>query len=141
MPLHRLLTLLVCAVLVAGCGSQPAATQEFEGQERAIADTVEDIQRAAERREADRICRDFVSAELAERIGAGGTDCVDELRKAIADAAVVELEVQDIEIQAGGRTATARVRGDGERETVREFSFVRGGDPERWRVESFGTSG
>ena len=133
-------TLLAVALAAAGCGSQPSSAEEFEGDERAVAETVEDLQRAAERQEADRACRDFLSEELAGRIAAAGQNCQEELEKAIADADAVELEVEDVQVD--GTTATARVRGEGEPEdVVRTLEFVKGGDPARWRVDSFAASG
>lgn len=134
------ITLLAVAFAAGGCGSQPSSAEEFEGDERAVAETVEDLQRAAERQEADRACRDFLSEELAGRIAAAGENCQEELEKAIADADVVELEVEDVQVD--GTTATARVRGEGEPEdAVRTLEFVKAGDPERWRVDSFAASG
>lgn len=132
-----LLPLLLTASVLAGCGAPPSSAEDFEGEARAVAETVEDIQRAAERQETDRICRDFLTDALGQSVAAGGQTCQEQLEKSVEDVDVFELEVEDVEVN--GTTATATVRGESEPEdSVRRFRLEKTGQPARWRVDSFG---
>lgn len=143
MPARACFLLIVAlAAVAAGCGTPPSSAEDFTGQEREVAEVVEDIQRAGERNEADRICGDFLTERLEDGLGERGSDCTAELEKAIEDADSFELEVQDVTVQ--GTTATARVRGEaGGRDTVQTYRLVKGtkdGQPTRWRVDDFGSA-
>jgi hypothetical protein len=127
---------IVLAVLAAGCGASASSAGDFEGEERQVADVVEQLQTAGESGDAAEICSEVLSSELREEMQAAGVNCEQELDKAIQDADDFELEVEDVTIS--GDTATARVRGgEGDEETVRTFEFAREGDG--WRATSLGS--
>ena len=127
---------LLAAAALAGCGQSSSATQ-FEGAERDVAQVVEDLQRNAERRNAEDICARVLAESLQDKVGRGST-CVEEMGKAVEDADTFQLEVEDVTIT--GATATARVRGTNQADgVVRTFRLAReGGD---WRISSFGAPG
>jgi hypothetical protein len=127
---------LVLAALAAGCNSGASSTSDFEGEEKRVAEVVEDLQSAGETGDARAICEDIVATSLSDRIKAAGSTCEQELEKAIEDADDFELEVEDVTIQ--GDTATAKVRGqDKGAERVRTFEFEREGSS--WRATDLGT--
>jgi hypothetical protein len=127
---------LVLAALVAGCGASSSSAGDFEGEERRVADVVEQLQSAGETGDAAEICSDVLAAELREEMQAAGANCEQELDKAIQDADDFELEVEDVTIT--GDTATAKVRGqEGDEERVRDFEFVR--EDGGWRATSLGS--
>ncbi len=130
--LPALLTGLTLAV--AGCGGQESSAERFEGEEREIAQVVEDLQAASADRDAAEICSRILSRELVDRLSAGGLDCTDELEKGLADADEFELTVERVELR--GDTATARVR-DGKGRPQR-IGFVREGGG--WRADALATS-
>jgi hypothetical protein len=133
---RRLLPLpLVVAALVAGCGSSTSSSTDFEGEEKAVADQVENIQSAGEARDAKQLCDEVLAKELRDAIAAAGSSCEVELDKAIRDADDFALEVQDVTI--AGDTATAKVRtGTGDQVQTRSFEFQREGTS--WRATSLG---
>jgi hypothetical protein len=127
---------LVLAALAAGCGASASSAGDFEGEERRVADVVEQLQSAGETGDAAEICSDVLAAELREEMQAAGANCEQELDKAIQDADDFELEVEDVTIT--GDTATAKVRGqEGDEERVRDFEFVR--EDGGWRATSLGS--
>lgn len=124
-------------LLLAGCGAstQPSSAEKFKGDERAVAQKVEDLQQAGERREPERICNDILARSLVAQLEAAGADCRSEMEKAIEDADDYALDVEDVSIS--GSTATVKVkRGeDGPTETM-EFTEEGG----QWRATSLSGS-
>ena len=124
---------LIAALALAGCGAQqePSSTEKFEGEERAVAQKVEDLQEAGEGRNPEDICSEILAASLVEQLEAADVQCAEEMEKAIDDADDYELQVQDVTVS--GTTATAEVRrgDDGPTETM-EFTKENG----QWRATS-----
>jgi outer membrane PBP1 activator LpoA protein len=124
--------LIIASLLVfAGCGAetQQSSVDTFQGEEREVAQLVEDLEEAGESREPENICADILAARLVDELEAAGADCPDEMRKAIDDADDFDLEV--LEVDVNGSSATARVRRgeDGPTETM-QFTQERG----EWRA-------
>jgi hypothetical protein len=124
-------------LLLAGCGAstQPSSAEKFQGEERAVAQKVEDLQQAGERREPEAICTDILARSLVQQLEAAGTTCTEEMQKAIEDADDYALDVRDVTIS--GSTATVQVRrgDDGPTETM-EFTQEGG----QWRATSLSGS-
>jgi dihydroxyacetone kinase len=127
------LAIVVPLLLLAGCGAstESSSAEKFKGEERAVAQKVEELQRAGERREPETICTDILAKSLVQQLEAAGADCTEEMRKAIEDADDYALDVTDVTIS--GSTATAKVRrgDDGPTETM-EFTQEGG----QWRATS-----
>ena len=125
---------LIGVLALAGCGAQAEQTssvENFQGEERAVAQKVEDLQEAGESRNAEDICSEILARSLVTQLEAAGVECADEMEKAIDDADDYELDVQDVTIS--GSTATVEVRRgeDGPTETM---EFAKEGD--QWRATS-----
>jgi hypothetical protein len=124
---------LLAALALAGCGAEaePSSVEKFQGEERAVAQKVEDLQEAGEGRNPEDICSDILASSLVQQLEAAGVKCADEMEKAIDDADDYDLQVQDVTIS--GSTATAEVRrgDDGPTETM-EFTKENG----QWRATS-----
>jgi hypothetical protein len=135
--LARLLPLALAAAL-AGCGQAPTSAKSFKGSEKAVAQTIEDLQSDAQSRKPSAICRDVLSRALAAKVKSSGSDCAGELEKVTGDSDDFNLEVTDVTVS--GSTATAKVkarRGD-DKNASTTFSLVReDGD---WRLNDLGAS-
>ena len=126
---------LVLAALAAGCTGGSSSASNFEGEEKQVADVVEKLQTAGETGDAKAICDEVLAKELRDQIEAAGSNCEQELEKAISDADDFELDVESVQVD--GDTATAKVKGGEGEDGVRDFEFVReGGD---WRATSLGS--
>ena len=127
------LPVLLAALALAGCGAQAeqSSVENFRGEERAVAQKVEDLQEAGEGREPEDICSNILASSLVQQIEAAGVKCADEMEKAIDDADDYDLQVQEVTVS--GSTATAQVRrgDDGPTETM-EFTKENG----QWRATS-----
>jgi hypothetical protein len=120
-------------LLLAGCGAstQPSSVERFRGEERAVAQKVEDLQEAGERRRPEDICGQILARSLVSQLEAAGADCQQEMTKAIEDADDFELDVRDVEIEGSTATVTVRRGDDGPTETM-EFQEEGG----QWRATS-----
>jgi hypothetical protein len=126
---------LVLAALATGCGASSSSADDFEGEEKLVADVVEKLQSAGETGNAAEICNEVLARQLRDQIQEAGASCESELDKAIDDADDYELEVEAVTIS--GNSATAKVKGrDRGEERVRDFEFVREG--RNWRATSLG---
>ena len=130
--------LIACGLLLAGCGGEASSAGEFKGEQRAVAEAVEEIQTAAERRDAEKLCRELLAKELRDRAAESGTSCDKEMEKAVEDADSFDLDVQKIEVS--GTTAEVTVSGDAGTER-RSATVEMVKEDGRWRAASFSPSG
>ena len=125
------LAALLAAVALAGCGAQAdqSSAEKFQGEDRAVAQKIEDLQDAGEGRKPEDICSEILASSLVRQLEAAGVKCADEMKKAIDDADDFDLDVQKVTVS--GSTATAQVRrgDDGPTETM-EFTKENG----QWRA-------
>ena len=132
----RLLALAVAALALGACG-QTSSAADFEGEQKAVAEVVEDIQSAASGDDAARICRDLLADELIRAFEQGAGKCTDELDKAISDVDDFELDVEEVTVT--GTTATARVvSAGGAEDRTDTLSFTK--QQGRWKATSLGGS-
>ena len=126
---------LAAAILLAGCTQAPTtSTEDFNGDEKAVAQVVADLSDDASRNRQSHVCGEIVTERLQKAI-AGDSSCPDEVKKAFDDADSAVLEVEDVTIT--GTEATAQVSTeDGDTKVTRTFDLVKvDGD---WRIDSFG---
>lgn len=125
---------LLAALVLAGCGAA-RDTDRYSGEEKRVAQVVDDLQAAAEDGDAAEICSRLLSRAFVDRLAAGGGNCTAELDKALGDADNDELTVRGVEVN--GTVATAVVR-DAEG-AVRSIDFAREGSG--WRATSLRGAG
>ena len=123
-----LVTLAVgAAALLAGCaesGSSSDSSERFQGDQRLVANAIEDLQSAAAKGDEAKICRDLLARALADRLARAPGGCTRTLDAALKDTDAFELAVESV--QVAGRRATARVRQEtGDRDRVSTLTLVR----------------
>lgn len=129
---------IVSGLLLAGCGGDASSAGEFKGEEAAVAEAVEEIQTAAERRDPEKLCRELLARELRDKAADSGTSCDKEMEKAVEDADSFDLDVEKVEIT--GTTAEVTVEGDaGEKRRSATVRMVK--EDGRWRAASFSPTG
>ncbi len=131
-----LLLATIAALAAAGCGqSETAGTdvEQFQGEQKAVAQVVADLQEAGEAQDAEKICNDILAPSLVRQIAAAGADCAAEMKKSIQDADDFQLETKKVTVN--GTRAVAEVTGQaGDADRTVTFKFVKEGG--KWRAES-----
>ena len=126
--------LLIPVLLLAGCTQQPAASNDFKGSEKDVAQVVLDLSEAAQRGSHADVCGEILSERLQKAVAADES-CVSEVKKAFEDADGAQLEVDDVSIE--GETATVDVHSEDPGENAEAtFRLVR--EDDEWRIDSFG---
>lgn len=134
---------LAATVVLAGCAGAPSSgsssTAKFTGEERLVANTVEDLESAARPRGTNtgKICRDVLSAALARQLAARGGTCEKSVDSALKDADAYQLTVQDVAIRGNAATATVKVE-TGDKDRVQTITLQKGAPDQGWRISRFG---
>jgi hypothetical protein len=125
-----LIALLLATGSLAGCtaAGQNASAGSFEGEERDVAQVIDDLKGS---RDPEEICSRYFTDAFAKSLAAGDEDCVDEVQATIRDVAGTGLDVDDVTVT--GDRATAKVSQDGKDAT---FELERGDDG--WQISSLG---
>jgi hypothetical protein len=135
--LSRLAAVAIAAFALAGCGaSAEDSAEDFQGEERNVAQAVEDLQDAAGDRDGEEVCAALVTERLRNAISSSSREpCPEALDELLGDANEFELTVEDVAIS--GTTATVRVTsGTGDEERADRLRFER--DGRTWRLDALG---
>jgi hypothetical protein len=136
----RLLALLVAlpfALGACGQGAKDSAT-DFKGDQKDVAQTVEDLQSFARKGDSDKICGELLADALVAKIKTASKDTCDQaLKDTISDVDAFELQVKKVTIDGDDATAIVQAEsGDDERTST--LTFVR--DQSAWKITTLGTS-
>ena len=131
-----LLFALLLAAALAGCAQTASSAGNFKGAKKEVADTIEQLQTAAQNRKPADICSEVLARALVDKLKTSGNACVDEMEKIVNDADDFELDVTAVSIT--GTTATATVKAHkGDRDnTVTTLALAR--EDGQWRLTNFG---
>ena len=126
---------LAAALLAAGCApstdSSSNSTSKFKGDARLAAQTIEDLQSAANDSDEAEICDQLLARAFAGRIASAGGSCTDGVDEAIKDADSIDMTVESV--QVSGDQATARVKLEtGKDDRRATFRLVR--ENRRWKI-------
>src|SRR5436309_441161 len=100
-PAPRLAALALLPALALGACGQTAkdSAGDFKGDQKAVAQVVEDLQDAGRKGDAGKICTDLLTPALVTRIQqASSGKCDSVLKDALSDADAFELQVQKVTI-------------------------------------------
>jgi hypothetical protein len=127
----------IVAVSVAGCTSQPTSDDssgKFRGEQRLVANTIEDFESAASKGDQDQICRDLLAKPLVATYAKRGGTCESAVDGALKDTDSFGLTVESVRIT--DTDATARVKADrGKKDVLRTMTLVKEGPG--WRISAF----
>jgi hypothetical protein len=129
---------LAAAALAAGCAPQTTTSSnsvsKFRGDQRAAAQTVEDLQAAADDSNETKICSQVLAKALADRLAAANHGCPAAVNEAIKDADSTDMTVEAVRVT--GNRASARVKFEtGKKDRRANIALVREGG--RWRIAGF----
>jgi hypothetical protein len=129
---------VLAAVLLAGCTASSSSnkddTSKFKGDQRLVANTVEDFQSAASKGDQDKICRDLLAKALADQYAQHGGTCENVVDQTLKDTDSFDLTVEKVAI--AGQQATATVKADrGKKDLTQAITLVKQGAG--WRISAF----
>jgi hypothetical protein len=139
MPRSPLIVAAVAALAVAGCTSQSGSNDssgKFTGEQRLVANTVEDFESAASKGDQDEICRDLLAKPLVGQVAKQGGSCEKAVDSTLKDTDSFGLSVESVSIN--GNQAVAHVKADrGKKDVDRTLTLVKEGTG--WRISEFGS--
>jgi predicted lipid-binding transport protein (Tim44 family) len=136
----RLAVLLAVLPLTLGaCGqTEKDSAKDFQGDQKAVAQAVEDLQKASRKGDQDKICGELLAPALVSKIKAASKDtCEQAVKDALKDADAYELQVKKVAID--GTTATATVLSDvGPKDRTDTLTLTKVGNA--WKVSALGAA-
>jgi hypothetical protein len=130
-----LLGLPLSAFALAACGTT-VSTTSFKGAQREVAQTIANFQAAATSGEQKKICTEDLAAPLVARLGAA-KGCEAAIKSQLAEVDSLDATVESVKLGAGGRTATAQVKGVHEgKKTTSALALVEEGG--KWKISGLG---
>src|SRR5690349_19119824 len=134
----RLVAVLVALPLVLGaCGqTEKDSAGDFKGDQKAVAQAVEDLQTASRKRDEGKICSQLLAPALVDKIKtASNTTCEKVLGDALRDVDSFELQVKKVAVN--GTTATATVTSDtGKKNRTDTLQLQKVGNA--WKIATLG---
>jgi hypothetical protein len=140
----RLLTFLVLPVFaLSACGSSSKdSAKDFQGDQKAVAQAVEDLQTQGEKRSsagAQKICDDLLAPELVAQIKQASSKACDAVIKdAISDADAFELQVQKVTINGDQATAVVSSQASGRKDRTDTLTLKKVGNA--WKISALGAA-
>jgi hypothetical protein len=139
MPRSALIFAAVAVLAVSGCTTQSSSNDssgKFKGDQRLVANTVEDFESAASKGDQDEICRDLLAKPLVARFAKQGGSCENAVDSTLKDTDSFGLTVESVAIN--GDQAVAHVKADrGKNDVDRTLTLVKEGNG--WRISEFGS--
>jgi hypothetical protein len=113
-PPQRALALLGAPVLAAsllGCANK-VSTSGFSGEERAVAQTISNLQADVTAADQQKICRNDLAAPVVARLNAAPGGCRQAVKRQVAEVDSLNMTVQSVQLGGTGAqpTASARVK-------------------------------
>jgi hypothetical protein len=129
--------LAIAAVAAAGCTTQTTSddsSDKFRGDQRLVANTIEDFESAASKGDQGQICRELLAKPLIADYAEHGGTCEKAVDGALKDTDSFGLTVESVSID--GTKATARVKADrGKKDVIQSMTLVKEGAA--WRISGF----
>ena len=138
-PLRLLPVLVTVALTLSACGqTSKDSAKDFKGDQKAVAQTVEDLQKASSKGDQDRICELLAPALVTKIKAASKGTCPDAVSDALRDSDSFELQVKKVAIS--GTTATATVESDaaGDDKRTDTLQLVKSGAG--WKLATLGSA-
>lgn len=125
---------VLATVVLAGCGGQGSkntdSTKDFTGEQKAVATTVEELQKAAKDRDGKKVCSELITAELRDKISA--TDCGKVVKDAIRETDEVDLAVTKVAITGDTAVATVEEQVTDDKDRTRTITLEKAAGT--WRI-------
>jgi outer membrane lipoprotein-sorting protein len=137
------LRLLAAALVVPSLGlsactqTEKSSVSSFQGEQRAVAQTLEDLQKAGSDRDGTKICEHLLTRSLVQKIQQSSkTDCPKAVGDRLSDVDSFDLTVKQVQISGNSATATVNSAVGSSKDRVDRLRLVR--DGRNWKVDSLG---
>jgi hypothetical protein len=137
----RLLALLVALPFALGACGQAAkdSAGSFQGDQKDVAQTVEDLQSFARKGDAAKICSEVLAKDLVTKIQSSSKKpCDKALKDTIADVDAFELTVKKVTVIGDRATAVVKSVGGGNQDRTDTLTLVR--DQSAWKIATLGAA-
>jgi hypothetical protein len=137
----RLVALLVALPFALGACGQAAkdSAGSFQGDQKDVAQTVEDLQSFARKGDAAKICSEVLAKDLVVKIQSSSKKpCDKALKDTIADADAFELTVKKVAVNGDRATAVVKSVGGSNQDRTQTLTLVR--DQSAWKIATLGTA-
>jgi hypothetical protein len=139
MPRSSVILVAIAVLAIAGCTSQGGSNDssgKFTGEQRLVANTVEDFESAASKGDQDQICRDLLAKPLVGQFAKQGGSCEKAVDSTLKDTDSFGLTVESVSVNRN--QAVAHVKADhGKKDVARTLTLVKEGTG--WRISQFGS--
>jgi hypothetical protein len=135
----RSAALLVASALALGACGQASkdSAKDFKGDQKAVAQAVEDLQSAGAKHDGAKICNDLLAPALVTRIKqASSKQCDAVVKDALGDADAFELQVQKVTITGTTAKAVVQSQASGAKDRLDTLDLQKVG--RSWRIASLG---
>jgi hypothetical protein len=124
----------LAATLLAGCGaSTNNSAEDFKGDQKSVAQVVDDLGKAVKKRDAKEICNTIFATSVADKLKQGNTDCVAAVKNQVKDASSFDVSVKKVAISGTNATAVVTSTVDG-KDATQTLKLVKDGNA--WRIAS-----
>jgi hypothetical protein len=134
-PLMRRLPLaaLLLALALAGCGASSTANnaKDFKGDQKAVAQTIDDFGKAVRDNDQKTICTDLLARALVQRLDASRQKCTGAISDQLDAAGDTKLDVKTISVTGNRATASVVSKVDG-KDRTQTLTLVN--ESGRWRL-------
>jgi hypothetical protein len=126
------------ATLLAGCAGSTSnkSADDFQGDQKAVAQVIDDLGNAGSKRDAKEICNTIFSRSVADKLKSGNRDCEDVVKDQLKDASDFDMTVKKVTVAGNDATASVQSQFNGD-DTLRTLSLVKAGNA--WRIASIAT--
>jgi hypothetical protein len=140
-PARPLALLVVSALALGACGqSSKDSAKDFQGDQKAVAQAIEELQTQGSKRSSDsarKICSDLLAPALVARISqASSKPCDAVIKDALGDADAFELQVKKVTINGNRATAVVASQTSGEKDRTDTLTLEKVGGA--WKIASLG---
>jgi hypothetical protein len=130
---------LAAAAVLSGCAAATKdSAKDFTGERKAVAQTVEDLQKAGSKSDEAKICDDLLATAVAKTfkdINGRPTTCAKALKPRLDDADTFEMTVKKVTIT--GNRAIAVVKSEaGKKDRTDTLDLIKEGS--NWKLMSIG---
>jgi len=112
---RRSLAVLLVVPALAGCGASSSSNnaKDFKGDQKAVAQTIDDFSSAVRNNDEKKICTDLLSRSLVTRLDATAQKCTGAVADQLDAAGDTKLDVKTIGVTGTRATATVVSKVDG----------------------------